>query len=281
MARFGMHFSLWAPDWTREAADAAIPEAAAHGLDIIEVPLFHPEAVDLDHARDILADHGLSPTASLCLPEDKQAHNAPEACTAYLNEVLDAAHHIGCSMLTGVTYSALGYKTGVPPTEAEYDTIVRALKPVARRAADLGMLFGVEPCTRFDTHILNTADQAMRFLDRLDEPNTFAHLDTYHMNVEENGFDDGIRRAAARLPYIHLSESHRGTPGTGTVDWELVFRTLRDVGFSGDLVVEAFVHAPPDLAAALCMWRPAAESHLDVLDRGLPYLRGLATRYGL
>jgi D-psicose/D-tagatose/L-ribulose 3-epimerase len=195
--------------------------------------------------------------------------------------VLDAAHHIGCSMLTGVTYSALGYKTGVPPTEREYETVVRALKPVARKAADLGMTFGLEPCTRFDTHILNTADQTMRLIERIDEPNVFVHLDTYHMNVEEDGYDTGLRRAAGRMPYLHLSESHRGTPGTGTVDWELVFRTLADIGDPVDLVVEAFVEVPPQLATALCMWRPASRDRFGTLDVGLPYLRGLAARFGL
>ena len=280
MTKFGMHFSLWAPEWTTEAANAAIPEAARYGLEIIEIPLFEPAKIDLDHAKSIIRDHGLQATASLCLPEDKMAHLAPEACTKYLFQVLDAAHHIGCSMLTGVTYSALGYKTGVPPTSSEYEAVVRALKPVARRAAGLGMTFGVEPCTRFDTHILNTAAQGIWLLEQIDEPNTFVHLDTYHMNVEENGFDDGLRRAAGRSPYIHLSESHRGVPGTGTVDWELIFRTLRDTGFDGDLVIESFVSVPPQLAAALCMWRPAAPNASAVLDQGLPYLRGLATRYG-
>ena len=281
MSKFGMHFALWAPEWSKEAADVAIPEAARYGLDIIEIPLFEPAKVDVVHARSIIKDHGMEATASLCLPEDKMAHTAPEACTAYLFDVLDAASKIGCTKLTGVTYSALGYKTGLPPTEREYAAIVRALKPVAKRAASLGMMFGVEPCTRYDTHLLNTAAQAMWLLEQIDEPNTFVHLDTCLMNLEEAGQDDGIRRAAGKMPYIHLSESHRGVPGTGTVDWELVFRTLRDTGFKGDLVLEAFVKVPPSLAAALCMWRPAAPSHTAVLEVGLPYLRGLAVRYGL
>ena len=41
--RIGMHASLWAAAWTREAAELAVPEAAEHGLEIIEYPLLEPE----------------------------------------------------------------------------------------------------------------------------------------------------------------------------------------------------------------------------------------------
>jgi hypothetical protein len=37
MIRFGMHSSLWTASWTREAAEMLIPEAAAHGLEVIGI----------------------------------------------------------------------------------------------------------------------------------------------------------------------------------------------------------------------------------------------------
>jgi sugar phosphate isomerase/epimerase len=53
--------------------------------------------------------------------------------------------------------------------------------------------------------------QAGELLDRIDEPNVFVHLDTYHMNIEEKGFYEPIVSLGSRLGYIHLSESDRGT----------------------------------------------------------------------
>ncbi len=47
MARLGMHFSLWGPSWTREAAEIAVPEAARHGLQVIEIPLLAPDSIDV------------------------------------------------------------------------------------------------------------------------------------------------------------------------------------------------------------------------------------------
>ena len=42
------------------------------------------------------------------------------------------------------------------------------------------------------------------------------HLDTYHMNIEEEDFETPVRLVGERLVHFHLSESHRGVPGRGS-----------------------------------------------------------------
>jgi D-psicose/D-tagatose/L-ribulose 3-epimerase len=279
--KLGMHASLWSATWTREAAELAIPEAAEHGLDVIEFPLLVPETIDAKHSRKLFEKHGIEPTASLCLPEDKMAQVAPDKAEAFLIKALDKAHEVGTSFLGGVTYSALGYRSGKPPTKAEYANMAKALKPAARHARKLGITLGLEPCNRYETHLLNTSTQALRFLELLDEPNVTIHLDTYHMNIEEKGIAGGFRNAGQHCSYVHLSESDRGVPGTGTIDWDDVFRTLADIGFKGRLVVESFVTLPPEIAAALSVWRPVARDRQEVLERGVPFLKGLAKVHGL
>ena len=281
MARIGMHFSLWSPTWTCAAAEAAVPEAARYGIELIEIPLLAPDTIDVAHARDLLAAHRIAPAGSLCLPPDKLATRDPAAARDFLLAAIEVAHALGCRFLGGVSYSALGYKSGAPPTEAEYDAIAAALGPAAWRAGALGMLLGLEPCNRYETHLLNTAAQTLALLDRIGAANTVVHLDTYHMNIEEKGIAAGFRAAAGRAPYIHLSESDRGVPGTGTIDWEDAFAALAETGFTGDMVVESFVTLPPEIAAALCVWRPVARDRFEVLDAGLSYLRRLALKHRL
>jgi D-psicose/D-tagatose/L-ribulose 3-epimerase len=281
MIRFGMHFSLWGASWTRELAEIAVPEAGRYGLQIIEIPVLAPHLIDVPHARALLAEHGIAPSASLCLPEDKLASVDPAAAEAFLMPALETAHALGCRFLGGVTYSALGYKSEKPPTEQEYDNIVRALRPVARRALDVGVTLGIEPCNRYETHLVNTAAQAAALIERIGAPNLAIHLDTYHMNIEERGLGDGLRTAGAAASYIHLSESHRGQPGTGTVAWAEVFATLAELGGDRDLVVESFITLPPEIAAALCVWRPVARDRFEILDQGLSFLRRLARKHGL
>jgi len=277
----GMHASLWAAAWTRNAAELALPEASEHGLEIIELPLLEPDKIDGPHSRKLFEKYGIEPTASLCLAEDNMAQLHPEKAAAFLIRALDKAHEVGCSFLGGVTYSALGFRSGMPPQKGEYDNMAKALKPAARHARKLGITLGIEPCNRYETHLLNTSWQSLQFLDLLNEPNVTIHLDTYHMNIEEKGIGAGFRAAGNRCAYIHLSESDRGVPGTGTIDWNDVFRTLADIGFKGRLVVESFVTLPAEIAAALSVWRPVARDRYEVLEKGVPFLKALAKVHGL
>ncbi len=194
---------------------------------------------------------------------------------------LEVAHALGCAFLGGVTYSALGYKSGKPPTEQEYANIATALKPVARRAAEWGMLLGIEPCNRYETHLLNTAQHGLDMIARIGEPNVVIHLDTYHMNIEEKGIGHGLTLAGKHAPYLHVSESDRGVPGTGTVDFDGAFAALAAAKCDGDLVMESFVSVPPEIAAALAVWRPVARDRHEVLEQGVSFLRDLGRKHGL
>jgi D-psicose/D-tagatose/L-ribulose 3-epimerase len=281
MIRFGMHSSLWTSAWTRDGAETSVAECARHGLEVVEIALLEPDAIDIQHSLSLFARYGVAPTASLCLPEAIEATRHPQEAQAFLMRALDVAHALGCSTLSGVTYSALGYRSGAAPTEAEYDAIARALKPVARRASDVGMSLGLEPCNRYETHLLNTAAQARALIDRIEEPAVMIHLDTYHANIEEKSFADALADGAGRVRYVHLSESDRGVPGSGNVHWRSVMTALKGAHFSGDLVIESFVTSMPQLAAALSVWRPVASGAEEVLKVGAPFLRSLAQASGL
>ena len=281
MIRFGMHSSLWTSAWTREGAEKSVSECARHGLEVVEVALLEPDAVDVQHSLSLFERHGVAPTASLCLPEAAEATRHPEAARTFLTRALDVAHQLGCKTLTGVTYSTLGYRSGAAPTEVEYDAIARALKPVAKRAAEYGMALGLEPCNRYETHLLNTARQTRQLIERIDEPALMIHLDTYHANIEEKSFADALADGGGRVAYVHLSESDRGVPGSGNVHWRSVMTALKGAQFSGDLVMESFVTSMPQLAAALSVWRPVASGAEEVLKVGAPYLKSLAQASGL
>ena len=206
MVRFGMHSSLWTARWTPDEVEKLVPEAARHGLNVIEIALLAPETIDVEHSRSVLAAHGIAPTCSLGLPQEVTASLHPDKAEAFLMRALEVAHALGSSTLSGVTYAIIGYTSGQPPAEQEYANIARALAPVARRAAEHGMTLGLEPCNRYETHLVNTAEQAVRLIERIGEPNVTIHLDTYHMNIEEKGFR---RASGARGSTCATSTSRR------------------------------------------------------------------------
>lgn len=281
MKGFGVHTSMWTMAWDHAGAERAVAAAVGHKMDFIEVALLSPEKVDAAHSRRLLEKHGMPAVCSLGLPEGKRASSHPEAALAFLKLALDQTAAIGALALTGVTYGGIGERTGVPPTQGERDNIARVLVEAAAYAKALGLELGIEPVNRYENHILNTGWQAVEMVERVGAENLFIHLDTYHMNIEERGLALGILDAAKYLRYIHLSESDRGTPGSGNVRWDEIFGALRAVGFTGGLAMESFIDMPPEVAFGLAVWRPVAESRDVVMGEGLPFLRNKARQYGL
>lgn len=281
MKGFGVHTSMWTMAWDHAGAERAIAAAVGYKMDFIEIALLSPDKVDAAHSRRALEKAGLPAVCSLGLPEGVRASTNPEGAMAFLRLALDQTAAIGALALTGVTYGGIGERTGVPPTEAERDNIARVLTEAAAHAKRLGVAFGIEPVNRYENHILNTGRHAVEMIEKVGADNIFVHLDTYHMNIEERGMALGILEAAEHLRYIHLSESDRGTPGSGNVRWDEVFGALRAVGFKGGLAMESFIDMPPEVAYGLAVWRPVAESRDVVMGEGLPFLRNKARQYGL
>lgn len=281
MPRFGAHAFIWESEWTAKAAERVIHSAAEAGLDFVEIPLLRPERFEVASSRLLLKDHGLQATCSLGLPAEAALPERPEAAEAFLRRALEAAAELGSPVLTGVIYGTLGGFSGHPPREEELDTVAQTLGRVARYAQTLGLSLGIEPVNRYETYLVNTAQQGLELLGRVGESNLFLHLDTYHMNIEEKGFKEPILAAGRHLRYIHLSESDRGTPGSGNVHWDEVFSGLVAIGYQGDLVMESFVALNPDIARATCIWRPVAPDAQQLVDQGLAFLKGAAAHAGL
>ena len=72
------------------------------------------------------------------------------------------------------------------------------------------------------------------------------------MNMEEPDPLGALVRAAPRLAHVHLSDSNRGEPFAGHVDWAGVLAALERVGYDGDLALECELRGPPrDVLAAV------------------------------
>ena len=278
---FGAHAFIWAGDWTPEGAENVIGGAAEAGLDFVEIPLLRPESMDVSGTRTLLDRHGIGCTCSLGLPRESHLPFAPEKAESFLKDAVDVTAGLGSPVLCGVLYAHLGTLTGRPPTEEELETVAQVLQSVARYAAENEVSLGLEPVNRYETYLINLASQVIEVLDAIDEPNVFAHLDTYHMNIEEKGFYEPISSLGRRLGYIHLSESDRGTPGTGNVHWDEVFRGLGAIDYDGYLVMESFAAINEDLAGATALWRDVVGDPDALVTEGLAFLRAKAAEHGV
>jgi D-psicose/D-tagatose/L-ribulose 3-epimerase len=278
---FGAHAFIWAGEWTRESAERVISGAAEAGLDFVEIPLLDPSSIDVEHTRSLLDRYGLGCSCSLGLPAEIHLPSNPEGARRFLDGAVEATAALGSPVLTGCLYTHVGTLTGKPPEPSELQAVAHVLKRTARRAAEYGVELGIEAINRYETYLVNLASQAGELLDRIDETNVFAHLDTYHMNIEEKGFYEPIVSLGSRLGYMHLSESDRGTPGTANVHWDEVFRGLEDIDYGGALAMESFAAVNEALIGATALWRDVVGDPDALVRDGLAFLRARGKEHGV
>lgn len=278
---YGAHAFVWIGEWTPEAGDRAIAEAAKVGFDFIEIPLLDPASFQARRHRDTLQAAGIGATCSLVLPKSAHMPERPAAAKDFLLRALEQMSLLGSSYLAGCIAYSLGTLTGSPPSAAEREMVIATLREVAAEAAARGITLALEACNRYETYLYNTLADARETVLATGAANLKLHADTYHMNIEEEGFYTPLVQAADVLDYIHMSESHRGLVGSGTVNWDEVWRGLKDANFRGKLVLESFAAINPALAAATCLWRPPNQPPAVLAARGLAFLKEGVHRYGL
>jgi D-psicose/D-tagatose/L-ribulose 3-epimerase len=260
----GVHAGVWGFDWSPTAAERAIAEAAEIGYDLIEIPAVDLAAHDPEVTARLLQRHGITATVSLALSFADDITSAdPAVRERGERRLADAVHfaaEIGARFVGGVVFSAMGRYLTLP-TDAARRRSLEALARTAERAAGEGIDLGVEYVNRYESNLLNTAGQAAAVVDDLrfehGAANVVVHLDTFHAAIEETSIAAAIAAAGPRLGYLHVSESHRGALGTGSIPWPAVAAALDDVGYTGPLTVETFSPAVVGDAAAIDigLWR--------------------------
>jgi D-psicose/D-tagatose/L-ribulose 3-epimerase len=280
MIGVGVNAWVWTSPFTHESVEL-IARAAAFGFDAITLPVEEPAAIDGEAVRRALRDTDLRVHVTGAFgPTRDLTHDEPrfrEESLRYLADTLALCERWGARLLVGPCYSAVGKRRHVPAEQRrrEWELAVAGLRRAGDLAADHGVVLAVEPLNRFETDLVNTAEQLAQLLADVGHPAVKAHLDTFHMHIEEKDVAAAVRRVGRELVYVDASESDRGTPGTGQVDWTGLARALREIGYAGDCVIESFTPECRTIAAAAAIWRPLAESQDALAQGGLAFLREL------
>lgn len=278
MNKLGVHALVWEAGWSHEECARAIARTAEVGYDFIEAPALDPGLIDVDYTRRQLeaAGIGINYSMGLDAETDISSGDRDKAARgkARLEQALAVARDTGATHLCGILHSAFR-KNDVPATPEGVAMAVDTLRQVAETAAQSGITLGLEVVNRYESNVLNTASQAVEMIRRIGAPNVKAHLDVYHMNIEESDPAQAILETAGDIGYFHTGDSHRGYMGSGTVDLQGVFRALVRVGYTGPITFESFssrVVGQP-LEGILGIWRNLWEDSMDLASHALMYTR--------
>jgi D-psicose/D-tagatose/L-ribulose 3-epimerase len=272
----GMNLLLWTTHVT--AAHFPILEKLRQaGYDGVEVPVFEGDAAHYQMLRKQLDKLDLGCTTVTVVNEQANPISddpaVREAAVERLKWVLDMTATLGGDVMAGPFHSPLAVFSGHPPTEDEKKRAADVLRQVAEHAAAVKVQLAIEYLNRFECYFLTTAADARALVDRVGHPSFRTMYDTFHANIEEKNPTSAIASLGDRIAHVHISESDRGTPGTGMVHWDETFRALRKARFDGWLTIEAFGRALPALAAATKVWRDLFPSAEEVYTQGLRFMK--------
>lgn len=278
MNPLGAHALVWTAGWDDDDAHRAIEGAATAGYDLIEIPLLDPSSVNADMTRPLLEEHGIRATCSLGLDFDTDV-SSDDPDTVHrgeqvLRDAVEVTRALGSTYLGGILYSAMG-KYREPPTQAGWDNAVRVLASVAEEADRHGITLGLEPVNRYESNLINTPHQAMRFIDQTEASNIVVHLDSYHLHIETGDIGAAVRACGDRVGYVHVGENHRGYLGSGQVDFPSLFRALAQIDYTGPITFESFSSAVVSDAfvGALAIWRDQWQDSDDLAAHARRYIQ--------
>lgn len=275
--KYGMNMLLWTDHVTDEHA-STLQDLKDWGYDGVELPVFQ---MDQDHYAKLgkrLDDIGLQRTAvTVHGSVDANPVSSDAASRAasldHLKACLDMCHAAGVTHLCGPIHSTLGHFTGDGRTEDEWKYGKETLAKAGEYAEQAGVTLVVEYLNRFECYFLNCADDCARFCREVDHPFVKMMYDTFHANIEEKDLGEAIRTCADQTVHVHISENDRSTPGEGHVDWNTTFAALKETGYDGWFMIEAFGLALPALAAATKIWRRMYPSEEHLAKEGLRFMK--------
>ena len=284
----GMQLGMATINWTSQFGNDrldVLDKCAALGADFIEIPFGGVDDLDLPALQDRLQQTGLQAVAGVVLwgPGNLISEEASvrRSTRDYLLRCVDAAAQLGARLATGVIHSPVGTKLPNWAEPRHRQWAAEGVRAMADAAAEHDITLGLEPVNRYENPLINTTRQALDLIETIDRPNVGLHLDTFHGSIEEKSWAEAIRAAGSRLVYVHICENDRGIPGTGLVNWDEIYSTLRDVGFDGGTAMECFMDVHEGMRADASVWRPLAPSIEQLVEQGFGFMRAKAKEYGL
>lgn len=275
MMRLGLNSFLFTANFGDQDHEV-LASARDFGAEMVELAIADPSAVDPGRLRALLEANGFEKPV-LCgmfsAGRDLRGSEA-EAFRAqhYVAGLIRLASALGSKTVCGPMYAQTGM-IHVLNKAGEQARLVERFKPLCDQAQEAGVILAIEPLNRFETDCINTLAQGAALIEAVAHPALRLHIDTFHMHIEEADPGAAIKAHGPLIGHVHASANHRGDLHRCQINWFSLLENLRDIGYTGDIVIESFAPEDPAMAEALCIWRPLFSSREELAREGLSLLR--------
>jgi len=277
--QFGIHSLLFRETFLEKDLPL-LDKCKGLGFDAVEIIPFDPDNFPASKVKAAAADLGLTINTGYGMPEQYNVISPDPQVRKngieFSKKLVDLSNEAGAKVFGGMIYCGWGYLTGKMRTADEWKWGVDAYREIACYAQqNSNLILGIEPVNRFESHFINIAADAVRFIQDVGVPNVKVHLDTFHMIREEDNIPRAVLATGSHVGYVHACENQRGIPGSGLMPWEDFFRALKQVGYDGCITIESFDPGIESVAKMCCIWRKLADSPEQLASEGLNFLKGV------
>lgn len=272
--KYGIYYAYWEREWAAEYT-YYVEKAARLGFDILELgatPLPDYSHDQIAALRKSAKDNDIILTAGYGPSFDHNIGSGDPSIRANASEwfkrLFDVMGQLDIHLIGGALYSYWPIDFSKPVNkEEDWKYSVEGIRTLSELASPYGITLGMEVLNRFESHILNTAEEGIRFVKEADCENVKLMLDTFHMNIEETSISQAIRSAGSLLGHFHTGECNRMVPGQGRMPWREIGEALRDIHYEGPVVMEPFVRRGGQIERDIHIWHDLkpdiSEAQLD------------------
>ncbi len=277
MRKVGIYYAFWTHEWDADFLPF-VPKVKRLGFDQLEVnggTIVKMSAAERDRLAGAARDAGLALSFGIGLTAQNDPSSLDEGVRksgmTFMRQMIEHASAMGSATICGTVHSTWPAKLprGQDDKRPFRDQSLRSMRELVKVAEDRNVTLCPEVLNRFEQFLLNTAAEAVAYVEELGSPACQILLDTFHMNIEEESMGGAIRTAGKHLRHVHIGETDRKPPGLGRMPWKEIRAALDDVGYAGSLIMEPFVLMGGQVGWDVGVWRPVIENpDLDALARG-------------
>ena len=167
----------------------------------------------------------------------------------YLGELASCCRDLGGDLMVFGSPAQRRVPPGASRDRA-MDWAADTFRQAAGVFADCGVRLCLEPLSPSEADFINTIEEALDLLGRIDHPNFLLHLDVKAMGTETLPTPELVRQHGGQAGHFHANDVNRRGPGFGKTDFKPIFQALADSKYRGWVSVEVFDYAPDPVTIA-------------------------------
>jgi sugar phosphate isomerase/epimerase len=219
-----------------------IRKSAEAGFDAVELITPDPDSFDWDRLEKALKQYNL---ALACINSGRlksqygitlihASETIRQKAVGKFQSIIRVASRFSCYANIGIFRGpALDFK----PLSYTRDMFVDILRDLCDYAAQYKVGINFEPTNRFEINFINSTDDGLDVINRVNKGNLGLLLDLFHMNLEDDDLLSKVVYCRNLVKHFHFTDTDRWPAGNsnGLIDFPQLIGILKWIGYDGYL----------------------------------------------